>query len=161
MTAHETASLSPESLQRLLREVDPAVLLVPAHILRRVIKQHCGLGGLGLRVPHRKSYILPREDLLRIASARELGLRADQALPDTVLLIPSPEPGRLATSSAGKVLLRCWRLLFHLHVHLAIGKQRAAGRLDESALREHIRRIGAVEFEEARGAPAGTIPARG
>jgi hypothetical protein len=150
MTAHNPDSLTPDSLGRLLQEVEPAALLVPPRILRRVIKQHCGLGGLGLRVPHRKSYIVPREDLLSIASLGELGLRLEQTLPQTVLLFPTPDPGRLASCSPGNVLLRYWRLLFHSHVHLGIGRLRAAGRLDEAALRDRIRRIGVVEFEEAR-----------
>jgi hypothetical protein len=150
MNAHEPDSLTPQSLQRLLQEVEPAALLVPPRILRRVIKQHCGLGGLGLRVPHRKSYILPREDLLRIASPGELALGPEHVLRDTVLLFPTPAPTRLRTSPAGRVLLRYWRLLFHAHVHLAMGRLREAGRLDDASMRERMRRIGAVEFEEAR-----------
>ncbi len=150
MNAANPDSLTPQSLQHLLQEVEPAALLVPPRILRRVIKQHCGLGGLGLRVPHRKSYILSRDDLLNIASRGELGLGADQVLPDTVLLFPAPAPAWLRGLPAGKVLLRYWRLLFHSHVHLALRRLRTAGRLDDPSMHERIRRIGAVEFEEAR-----------
>jgi hypothetical protein len=150
MNAPSPDSLTPQSLQRRLQEVEPAALLVPPRILRRVIKHHCGLGGLGLRVPHRKSYILPRDDLLRIASAGELGLPPDQTLPVTVLLFSAPAPGQLAATPAGKVLLRCWRMLFHSHVHLALDRLRAAGRLDDASMQERIHRIGRVEFEEAR-----------
>jgi hypothetical protein len=150
MNAANPDSLTPQSLQHLLREVEPAALLVPPRILRRVIKQHCGLGGLGLRVPHRKSYILSRDDLLNIASRGELGLDADQVLPETVLLFPEPPSPWLRNVSAGRVLFRYWRLLFHSHVHLALRRLRTAGRLDDGSVHERIRRIGAVEFEEAR-----------
>jgi hypothetical protein len=150
MDATDADPLSLPELDRLLREVDPAVLLVPPRILRRVIKRHSELPGLGLRVPHRKSYILPRDDLLRIATPGELGLQPGQDLPELLLLFGQPDERRLRTSNAGKVLLRCWRMLFHAHVHLAFERLRAAGQLDEAAMRQRVERIGIVAFEEAR-----------
>ena len=48
-------------LQVALSAVDPSAVLLPRRILRRVIKRHNGLGGLGLGVPHRKSTILDRD----------------------------------------------------------------------------------------------------
>src|SRR5688572_27267737 len=64
--------LSCAELARRLRLVEPAALLVPPRILRRVIKTHRGLGGLGLRVPHPHSYWIDRDGLLKIATAAEL-----------------------------------------------------------------------------------------
>jgi hypothetical protein len=150
MTASTADRLSARDLEQLLREVEPAALLVPARILRRVIKKDCGLGGLGLRVPHRKSYILRRDNLLAIATPRELDLEPGTALPEVVMLFPIPSDARLGKSPAGEVLLRYWGLLFHLRVHRAFERLRLEGKLDESSVRERIRRIGVVEFEEAR-----------
>ena len=135
MNASTQARLSPESLARLIQEVEPAALLVSPRILWRVIKQHCGISGPGLRVPHRESYILSRADLLGIASPWELDLPPGRELPEVVLLFPSPASAQLTLSEPGKVLLRYWRLLFHSHVHLAFARLRAAGRLDEASMR--------------------------
>ena len=41
-------------LEKVLSAADPAALLVPPRILRRVIKKHSGLTGPGLQVPHRQ-----------------------------------------------------------------------------------------------------------
>src|SRR5258708_14515929 len=96
MNAVAEQHLPLESLARLIQEVEPAALLVSPRILRRVIKQHCGIAGPGLRVPHRKSYILPRTDLLAIVSPDELGLRPGQELADVVLLFPTPASALLS-----------------------------------------------------------------
>ncbi len=149
MNAGAVHHLSSESLARLIEEVEPRALLVSPRILRRVIKLHCRIGGPGLRVPHRKSYILPRADLLEIASPSELGLPAEKTLPERVLLLASPASAILSHTPAGVILLRYWRLLFHSHVHLAFHRLRESGRLDEASLRARIARLGAVEFEEA------------
>jgi hypothetical protein len=149
MNASPAFPLTAGDLASLLREVEPAALLVPPRILRRVIKQHRGLSGPGLRVPHRKSYILPRADLLAIATPAELRLAPQASPPDVALLFPTPAPPLLARPP-GEVLLRYWRLLFHSRVHLALAAQRAAGKLDGPALRRRVARLGAVAFDEAR-----------
>ena len=67
-------------LERILKGVDPAALLVPPRVLRRVIMRDRDLGGMGLVVPHRRSYVIAREPLLHIADRRgtlEVGKRAD------------------------------------------------------------------------------------
>src|SRR5262245_59836231 len=126
--------LPADELQRRLRQVEPSALLVPARILRRVIKIHKGLGGLGLAVPHRKSYILDRETLLRIASPADLRLSPEETLPATVLLFPRPDTPR----PAGAHLVRYWRLLFHLEVHRAFDRLRDGTHLQGDALHQRI-----------------------
>src|SRR5947209_8611243 len=106
--------------EAIVARTDPSALLVPPRILRRVIKQDRGLGGLGLQVPHRKTYVLGREALLRYATPDELGLGLDRTLPDTVILIPRPEEARLRRRPRGVILHRFWRLLFHARVHQAL-----------------------------------------
>lgn len=138
------------TLEEAVRAADPAALLVLPRILRRVIKQDRLLTGFGLRVPHRKSYTIGRERLLEIVDRSELGLAEDAKLPETVILLARPDPRGLAATSAGDVLIRCWRLLFHARVHVAFDSQRSAGRLTTSEIRLRIRELGAAEFEEVR-----------
>src|SRR5580765_1380141 len=83
-------------LVRVLKGVDPTALLVPTRLLRRVIKQDRQIGGIGLFVPHRKSYVISGEALLRIADRAELGLAESDNLPANVMLLVRPEPDRLA-----------------------------------------------------------------
>src|SRR5262249_42659290 len=61
MSVSDAPRLDLAELGRLLRAADPAALLVPARLLRRVIKRDRKLTGLGLQVPHHKSYVLGRE----------------------------------------------------------------------------------------------------
>src|SRR5262249_20631428 len=133
-------------LVAVLRLTDPAALLAPGRILRRIIKKHRQLGGLGLQVPHRKSYLIDRSTLLNIARPSELGLSPLelQALPECVLLLCEPDPGRLMRWPREKLLLAYWRLLFHLRVH------RAFPHLTPAEVKERITHLGEVEFEEVR-----------
>jgi hypothetical protein len=146
MNASPVLSLSSSELAGLVRAVDPAALLVPARILRRVIKKHRGLGGLGLNVPHARCYAIDRDTLLRIAGRGELGLAAGSSLADVVLLLPRPENVMLRQRPPGEVLRDAWRLLFHGEVDRALtGRTWSA-----PELRQRIEGIGRVSFEEAR-----------
>jgi hypothetical protein len=141
--------LSAADLGRRLSQADPAALLVPPRILRRVIKHDRGLTGLGLQVPHRKSYVIAREALLAIADRHELGLPPDLSLPPVLLLFPTPEPQKLARRSADETLLRYWRLLFHARIHVALNQRVADGKLTTSEVRARVEQLGQVEFAEA------------
>jgi hypothetical protein len=141
-------SLSPAELERLLVQVEPAAVLVPPRILRRVIKKASGLGGLGLQVPHRKSYVIGREALLAIADRHELGLPADRLLPETLLLFPQPDPHKLRHTPPAESLRYFWRLLFHARVHQALDQRRRAGHLDDEAIRRRVGQFGPAVFEE-------------
>jgi len=79
-------------LEQVLLAADPAVCLVPSRILRRVIKADRRLVGLGLRVPHVKSYVISRDALLKLATRGELGVPPGRDLPETVVLLVRPEP---------------------------------------------------------------------
>ncbi|MCS7044829.1 MAG: hypothetical protein NZO58_00580, partial [Gemmataceae bacterium] len=139
-------ALDPAELRRLLRATDPAALLVPPRVLRRVIKLDRRLGGLGLRVPHAKSYVIGRDVLLTLAERAELGIEAENDLPDTLLLIAAPDPIRLAQLPRDWALVKCWRLLFHARVHAAV----AARRLTADEVQARLAAIGRAEFDEIR-----------
>ncbi len=137
--------LTVAELQRLLAQVEPAALLVPPRILRRVIKRDRELAGPGLQVPHRQSYIVSRDRLLQIAAEDELGLEPGRELPPTLILLPQPDRQRLAEGDRARSLLRYWRLLFHARVHLALQEARITG----DSLRLRLQHIGLTEFNEA------------
>jgi hypothetical protein len=144
-----TTTLTADELRRLLTAADPAAVLAPPRVLRRVIKRHGRVEGLGLQVPHRKSYVLTREELFAVAGRAELDLPAGRQLPDTVILLPRPAAGKLASRPAELTLRKYWRLLFHARVHAALRHRRRDGTLDEKAVRDRVRRLGLTEFAEA------------
>ncbi|MBN2578765.1 MAG: hypothetical protein JXB10_07205 [Pirellulales bacterium] len=142
--------MTREELERILRDLDPAVRLVVPRILRRVIKQDRGLPGFLYRVPHRKSYLISREALLEIVDPEECGWPAEEELPEKVILLTQPDPQRLEEIPRDAVLQFYWRLLFHARVHGAIGQCFALGFLSETVVRKRVHQIGAGAFEEAR-----------
>ncbi|HEY7426462.1 MAG TPA: hypothetical protein VH682_19670, partial [Gemmataceae bacterium] len=144
MNGTPSLAFTVADLQRLLTRAEPAALLVPPRILRRVIKRDRELTGPGLQVPHRKSYVIDRDRLLRIADRGELGVDPGRELPPTLLLFPLPDSQRLLKRDREARLLKYWRLLFHARIHLAL-QARSAGEW----VRDRIRRIGLTEFDEA------------
>jgi hypothetical protein len=148
--AHGTARLASGALQEAVRGVEPRALVVRPRILRRVIAQDRELAGLAIRLPHRKCYVIGREPLLAIVDPDELGLLPGDPVPDRAILLPQPSDSKLAETPAGELLLQYWRLLFHARIHLELDERLAAGGITAAAVRERIRRIGGVEFEEIR-----------
>src|SRR5206468_3271049 len=106
-------TLRAADLEQLLTSADPRVVLAPPRILRRVIKKHSRLTGPGLQVPHHKSYVLGRDELLAIAGREELDLPPDRDLPETIILLPQPAVGKLAPLSDAEILRKYRRYLFH------------------------------------------------
>jgi hypothetical protein len=139
--------LSVAELDRLLKTADPGALLLPTRLLRRVIKYDCHLRGLGLQVPHRKSYVCARDRLLSYVEPAEMGIGPGSDLPETLLLMAAPDdtPDGLPR---GATLLKYWRLLFHARVHLAL--EQLGERLTGTALRQRIERFSPAEFDEVR-----------
>ncbi len=146
----QTPALTLAELEQAVRSADPAALLVPPRILRRVIKQDAGVSAIGLRVPHRKSYVISRDKLLTIVDRDELDLAADVRLSETVILLARPSAETLGTLRPQEALAKFWRQLFHARVHLALERLIAAGKLNDGELRARILQIGQTEFEEIR-----------
>src|SRR3569833_4749037 len=140
--------VSIAALERALREIEPAALLVPGRILRRVIKQDRHIPGVGLRVPHRKTYVVSRDRLLELADRDELNLDPYRHLSDEVLLIVRPEAEKLASVTRSRVLVKYWRLLFHARIDAELGHAAAAGRLDTAVVRRRIAALGQARFAE-------------
>src|SRR5215469_4364095 len=122
--------LSVAELERAIAAVEPAAILAPPRILRRVIKQDRQISGIGLKVPHRKSYLIDAERLLNIVDRDELDLPADAQLAGTVILLARPDSDYLATLTAGEALVKYWRLLFHARIHQALEQRVQRGDLD-------------------------------
>ncbi|MGD0898238.1 MAG: hypothetical protein ABR915_10410 [Thermoguttaceae bacterium] len=146
----QAESLTEGALEGVLRATDPAARLVWPRVLRRVIRQHTRLPGFGLRVPHAKSYVIPRGPLSEIAEANELGFFPHEEMPRRVILLERLGPEELAQSRADAILLHYWRLLLHARVHLALEEWIEAGRLSPIEVRQRIERLGTVAFDEIR-----------
>ena len=143
-------ALTQGALEGILRATDPAARLVASRVLRRVIRRSTGLPGFGLRVPHRKSFVVRRGPLLEIADRDELGFLPHEHLPRRVILLERLGAEDLAQTPADAVLLRYWRLLLHARVHLALEERIAAGELSPDDIRQRIQQLGSVEFDEIR-----------
>ena len=132
------------ALRAAIGDVAPEAVLVRPRVLRRIIKQHGRLRGLGLQVPHEECLAARPSELRGLRDARDLPLPHAE----TVLLLPAPEPGLLATQPREVVLRRYWRLLFHarLDAHLlgAIPDDAA------EAVVDRVHAVGQVELDEIR-----------
>lgn len=137
-------------LEEAVAAVDPSAMLIPARIVRRVIKHVCGLPDSVLRVPHRKVFVLPRDEFFRIVDPVEVDVKSPAALPETLILLARPEPEQLSTITRPRVLMKYWRLLFHARVHQALERSIAEERLTAAVVQERIAKIGRIAFEEIR-----------
>ena len=142
--------LTITELESALNAVDPAALLAPPRILRRVIKQDRQIGGIGLKVPHRKTYVISTERLFEIVDRDELDLSPRVELPETVILLARPDTESLAALTSGEALAKYWRLLFLALVHIAMDQRIAAGEFSETIARGRVDQLGQAAFEEAR-----------
>jgi hypothetical protein len=124
-----------------------AAVVLEDRVLRRVIKQHRRLPGIGLDVPHARCYALPRAELETLVERSELSIE------------PAELPARVAVFSGSRTALaagnpdelsRAWRMIFHGHVHLAFDDLLARNTITAAAIRERIHRIGQTEFDEIR-----------
>jgi hypothetical protein len=122
-------------------------VLLEDRVLRRVIKEHRRLPGMGLQVPHAQCYVLPRAELERLADRDELGAEP-AALPEQVAIIGGSR-GLLAGGDRDE-LTRAWRAVFHAQVHRAFDELLARGRITPASIRERIHRVGQTEFDEIR-----------
>ena len=131
-------------LQRLMRTVDPAAVLVSPRVLDGVAREKHQLPALSWSVPHAFACVTTRQVLFRHVEQDELDLQADELLPDVLHLIVRPE--RDEFDDPTQLLLKYWRLLFHVQVH---GKLEAApGTADDWQRRAQA--LGAADFAEIR-----------
>ena len=137
-----------DELRRILRDIEPAVCLTLPRILRRVIRQRPRWRGIGLRIPHRKCCILPRDELLRLVAEDELDVPS-HALPEVVILLPQPTADYLAHASAAQCLVKYWRLLFHAQIHCCFEQLAQRGQLNEAIARNAVHELSDRAFREA------------
>jgi hypothetical protein len=124
-----------------------AAVLLEDRVVRRVIKKHRRLPGIGLQVPHARCYTLPRADLESLVERDELPV--DPAvLPAHVALIGGSRAA-LAAGDPGE-LSRAWRAIFHARVHQAFDERLAQNAITPASIRQRIHRIGQTEFDEIR-----------
>jgi hypothetical protein len=135
------------AIERSIR--DAGAVVVDPRLLRRVIKRHRSLPGLGLQVPHTASYALRREDLLALVEPSALGEVAS-SLPEEVVLLPRPTPEELFGKTPDEILTSLWQAAFHGQIHLEMERRVAQGSLTDAAVRERIDHIGQIEFDEIR-----------
>jgi hypothetical protein len=124
-----------------------AAVLLEDRVVRRVIKKHRRLPGMGLQVPHAQCYTLARADLLELVERDELHVDPE-ALPAHVAIFGGSRAA-LAAGDRGE-LSRAWRLIFHARVHQAFDELLAQRAITPAAIRERINRIGQTEFDEIR-----------
>ncbi len=125
--------------------MEPAARLVLPRLLRRVVRLHASLHGLGFRVPHSKTYVIARDALLEIADREELGFGPTEALPERVILLERPGAEILDQWPRCEVLLYYWELLFHARVHEAFDCL-----AEQPAISERLAALGSLEFDEIR-----------
>src|ERR1700722_10863534 len=113
-------------LQKSLRAVEPAAVLVPPRVLENIVKQSWNLSGFYWSVPHRSNFIIDRQTLFRHVDQEDLALEPNELLPPTVMMLSWPTTKDAAGSPSGEelpagsaaLLLRYWQQVFHASVHL-------------------------------------------
>ncbi len=119
-------------------------LVLPARILRRVIRHHRRIRTGFVRVAHERCYAVPRSVFLACVEPDEAGVTAGD-LPEGDLLLVAGD--REDTRPAARRAL--WRARFHAAVHAALEARFRAG-LSAADARRAIDRVGQVVFDEAR-----------
>ncbi|MEP7123464.1 MAG: hypothetical protein ABJE95_21230 [Byssovorax sp.] len=135
------------ALERRLHAASAGAIVLDGRLLRRLIKAHRDLAGIGLSVPHAGNYLIPKVALLELMPSSVLGHEA-ATLPDQVILVARPSAADLVGRTPDEVLARLWRSAFHAEVHRAIGEKV----LDDATIRARIDAIGQIEFDEIRAA---------
>ncbi len=115
-------------------------ILVEDGVLRRIIKHHYRLGGVGLRVPHDHSLVIARTALPAALQRPDL--------PERVILVTGDRAKLLAGDP--KELTLAWRAVFHARVHLQLDELVGRGALTPAGIRERVDAIGQTEFDEIR-----------
>src|SRR5690242_14991673 len=114
-------------------------VLVEDRLLRRLIKRHRHVPGMGLQVPHASGYALAKAELIVHLDPAELTTDVER-LPARVAVIT----GKRTDLARGVEAAWCqaWRAIFHAHVHHAFDALIAADRLSAADVRQRINAIG-------------------
>lgn len=116
------------------------VVVVEERALRRIVKLHYKLPGIGLQVPHTSCLALTREALARVVEDEVV----PSSLPDRVVVVAA-DPATVTRGDAA-TMSALWRNIFHARVHEAFDKLG----LTNAAIRTRVRQIGQTEFDEIR-----------
>jgi hypothetical protein len=133
-----------------LSALEPAALLVPERIVRRVIRHERRIRGMGLMVPHGRCHVTRGETVREVVRPFELRLESEDEIPAIVLLVGEPEPEGVEEPKQGELRREISRRLFHARVHARLDELATDGRLDRPAARALIDRIGQTRFDEIR-----------
>jgi len=149
-----------EQLQSALAAADPSAILVPARILRRVVRVDRRLRWLD--GAHPTSYVIAGAALQAIVDGPELGRPPAAAWPSTALLIAQPTPEELAQKDSGVILTELWRRLFRARIERDLSGTLESEKIEPAGLEARIEAIGRTEFEEARAVlrQDGLLPAQ-
>ncbi len=150
MIAARDARIGLAELERAVGAVEPAARLVPPRLLRRVIRLHASPPGMGFRVPHSKTYVISRSDLLEIADRSEIGFGPADDLPENVILLERPGSETLEERPRGEVLLFYWELLYHARIHDEFRRLADRKHFRAVEVQERISALGSLEFDEIR-----------
>ena len=132
----------PSPIERALLAKKVGAVFLPERVVRRVIKEHRQIGGIGFQVPHSHCYSLPSWALRKIVDKEELGeLDPDH---EAALVLPA------ASGEGDDALVSVWRAAFHAAVHRALEARVMAGELPPAAVRARIHALGQTEFDEIR-----------
>src|ERR1700677_1022031 len=139
-------------LQKSLRAVEPAAVLVPPRVLENIVKQSWNLSGFYWNVPHRSNFIIDRQTLFhpRHVEQQDLFLEPTELLPTTVILLAWPNVEEISASETPAFLLKYWQELFHASVHLRLENLWNEGKFTQTDLRNRIADIGPAQIEEIR-----------
>lgn len=136
--------------QAALQQVDPSAFMVWPRILRRLLLQDQEVSGLSWHVPHRKSFLISRDHLLRFVAPDELGVVQSLAIPEQVILIARPDRDDLPELTSAALQTYLWRMLFHARVHRHFDQLIGVGQVNIATVRLRVDRIGQTEFDEIR-----------
>ncbi len=138
-----------EELSRLLRETDPAAVLVDPPTLAKVVENVTGgTWAPWQEVPHSHCFVVDQPTLYSYVDRDELHQLPGHRLPlDAVLLLERPTADQL-NGPRKDLVGRYWQLLFHAATHRELNR-RLTG-LTPVGLRERVDQIGPAAFEEAR-----------
>src|SRR5271154_6377204 len=90
-------AMNLSDLQKSLRAVEPAAVLVPPRVLESIVKQSWNLSGFYWTVPHRSNFVVDRQTLFHPehVDQEDLALAPNEILPAKVMLLAWPSSEEL------------------------------------------------------------------